>query len=156
MRVSKIYLIVALIAFILIVLGTVSFFTATHWACLTTQEAVQSPGITTLPESDVTTEWAGLQCKLANYSIRPVYYGAQFSVEKWVADRWEELPAPEGLRFELGINNLRPFSSVERFYPTGLFTANSGEGLYRIKQNIWVGEHQKANEQALYCQFTLS
>jgi hypothetical protein len=156
MRVPKIFLPIGLTAFILIVLCIVSFFTATNWVFLTTKEPEPSVGTTITPESAVTKNLAGIKCKLTNYSIRPVYYEARFSIEKWVEDRWEEVPTPEDLRFSLGIEIVRPFSSVELFYPTSLFTESSGDGEYRIVQNVWVGDSQNAKKHALYCKFTVS
>jgi hypothetical protein len=156
MRFSKKFLPIVLAVSILIVLGIVSFFTATNWVFLTAKEPVLSTGTATTPGSGITTDPAGIKCKLTNYAIRPVYYGARFSVEKWVEDRWEEMPAPEGLRFSLGISVVWPFSSVELFYPASLFTESSGDGLYRVVLNVWVGYPQNAKEHPLYCEFTVS
>ena len=110
MKVHKTFLSIALVVILLIVSGCVSFFTATNWVFLTTKNPVQSPGTATPPASVMTMEPEGITCKLTNYSIRPVYYGALFSIEKWVEDRWEELPVPEDLRFHLGISVVKPFS----------------------------------------------
>jgi hypothetical protein len=156
MRFPKKFLPIAVAFLILIVLGIVSFFTATNWVFLTTNEPVLSQAIAPTPGSALATDPAGIKCKLTNYSIRPVYYGARFSVEKWVEDRWEEVPTPEGLRFTLGIAVVRPFSSVELFYPASLFSESSGDGLYRIMQDVWVGDSRNARKHALYCQFTVS
>lgn len=140
---------------ILIIVSIVSFLTATNWVFLTTKEAVQFPGTTITPGSSMTTQPSGIQCKLTNYSIRPVYYGTRFSVEKWVEDRWEEVPAPENLRFNLGISVVMPFSSADEFYPTSLFTETSGSGVYRIVLNTWAGDSRQAKQHALYCKFTV-
>jgi hypothetical protein len=156
MRIPKIFLPIAVVVSILIVLCVVSFFTATNWVFLTTKEAVLSRGTAITPGPAITANPTGVKCKLTNYSIRPVYYGARFSIEKWVEDRWEEVPAPEDLRFTLGISVVRPFSSVELFYPASLFTESSGDGVYRIVQNIWVGDSQNAKKYALFCKFTVS
>jgi hypothetical protein len=156
MRFSKKFLPIVVVASILIVLGIISFFTATNWVFLTAKEPFMSTGTTMTPGSAIATDPAGIKCKLTNYAIRPVYYGVRFSVEKWVEDRWEEMPWPEGLHFSLGISVVWPFSPVELFYPASLFTASSGDGLYRIIQNIWVGDAKNATEHALYCEFTVS
>jgi hypothetical protein len=156
MRFPKKFIPIALAASILMVLGIISFFTATNWVFLTAKEPVMSPGTAITPGSAIITDPAGIKCKLTNYAIRPVYYGARFSVEKWVEDRWEEMPAPEGLRFDLGISIVRAFSSIELFYPASLFTGSSGDGLYRIRQNVWAGDAKNAAEHPLYCEFTVS
>lgn len=156
MRHSKIFLAISGALFILIVLGTVSFFTATNWVSLTAKEMALS-GVTAFTTESVTTaEPTGIKCKLTNYSIRPVYYGAYFSVEKWEGDRWEDVPAPEDLRFTLGILVVKPFSSTELFYPTGLFTGTTGGGAYRIVQEVWVGDSRTAKRHELYCDFTIN
>lgn len=154
-RNPKIILPIAAAVSILIIVSIVSFFTATNWIFLTTKEVVQLPG-TTIPGSSMTTQPAGIKCKFTNYSIRPIYYGARFSVEKWVEDRWEEVPAAENLRFTLGISVVMPFTSEDEFYPTSLFTETSGSGGYRIVQDVWVGDSKNAKEHALYCKFTVN
>lgn len=155
MRVSKILTPIALTAFIMIVLGIISFFTATNWVFLT----IKGPWIpletTVMPKETVCTELEGIICKLTNYSIRPVNYGTIFSIEKWLEDRWETVPVPKGFSFTLDIALIPPFSSIELYYPTGWFTQSSGDGLYRIKQNVWVGGSLNATEHPLYCKFTV-
>jgi hypothetical protein len=154
MRHPKIFLAISGALFILIVLGMVSFFTATNRVSLTAKEAAPAEESAFATGSAITTEPTGIQCNLANYSIRPVYYGARFSVEKWVEDRWEEVPAPEDLRFTLGILVVKPFSSTELFYPASLFTETTGGGAYRIVQDVWMGDSRTAKRHELYCEFT--
>ena len=96
---------------------------------------------------------SGVECTLSNYSIRPVYYGHEFSVEKLDQSRWVPVPAPDNLRFELSIAVVQPLSSVKILYPTSLFTEPSGAGSYRIVQTVWTGTPATAKKHALYCEF---
>jgi hypothetical protein len=155
MRIRKIILPIALAVAVLIVLGIVYYFTTTNWVSLTIKGPWQPETTAVTQESAVTTGLPGLKCKLTNYSVRLVEYGDIFSIEKWVEDQWEPLPVPKGFIFPLGISRVKPFSSVELFYSTGWFTHNSGDGLYRIAQNVWAGDSHNAPGRPLYCQFTV-
>ncbi len=155
MRIRRLFLLIGLTVAVLIVLGIISFFTATNWVSLTIKGPWQPQAATITPESAITTGLPGIKCKLTNYSVRPVDYGTDFSIEKWVEDRWEPVPVPEGFRFALGISVVMPFSSSELIYPTGWFTQSSGDGLYRIVQNVWVGDAKNANKHALYREFSV-
>ena len=148
-RSHRIVLPIAVFVSLLIMLAIASFFTATNWVFLKVNETVPFAEVTVPADPDET------KCEFSNYSIRPVYYGSRFSVEKWENDGWDALSWPEGLRYDLGISMIRPFSTVERKYPTSLFAENHGAGLYRIVQDVWVGDNQNAARQ-VYCEFTIS
>lgn len=143
MRVSK-SLAIALAFVIVVSLGIYLFSNAEKRASLTTKQAIIGPGTPTI------------ECTLRNCSLRPIYYGHDFQVERWVDDRWETVKASQNFRYLLSIAMVWPLSSKSIPYPISLYADFSEDGLYRIVQTVWTGEAKNAIKYPLYCEFTVS
>ena len=118
-------------------------------------------------EGSLTPQKPVLVCNLTNPTAQPVYYGAEFQVERWNEDSstWEMYNVSEtDVNFDLGLRVLRPFGRKTEEYPVYIFTDPSGgesvaPGRYRVVQQLSVGNSvdiKGGEEVTLYCEFTVT
>jgi len=95
---------------------------------------------------------AVLPCTLKNASLQTVTYGKAFTVEQLVDGRWVKLDElKRGVRFELGIETLLPFSSAALSFPISIYASFDHAGDYRVVYEV----RTKTSAYPLFCPFSV-
>lgn len=97
-------------------------------------------------------------CKLVNRSARPVYYGVEFSVERWdeETDAWVRYAENAGpYYFSLMLYDIKPFSKEAFEYPVRIYADPFAPGKYRVVQHVRFAVSDREPNIPLTCEFTV-
>jgi len=101
-------------------------------------------------------------CRMVNPSVKYVYHGSEFHVERWneATAAWEHYDeSKRDVNFTLPLYILGPFGRDTREYPVWLYSEDFAPGRYRVVKTVRCGGKSATydgEKMTLTCEFTIS
>ena len=111
-------------------------------------------------EKSVSNDAQAIEFTIKNNTLRMVYFGAFFQLEKWNADSgtwdiYDDKPDEPKL-FDMWLGEALPLSPKEIYYSLWMYSDHFENGLYRIVQVVSYGKPYGSKDITLYGEFTIT